>query len=63
MKRVKQLRLSQARGMLQFSQLSISEIAYDVGYERVQEFSRDYRKHFGCTPTEARREGPDYRKG
>ncbi len=63
MKRVKQVRLSQARGMLQFSQLSISEIAYDVGYERVQEFSRDYRKHFGCTPTETRHEGPDYREG
>jgi AraC-like DNA-binding protein len=61
MKRVKQVRLSHARGMLQFSRLSISEIAYDVGYERVQEFSRDYRKHYGCTPSQARCAGPDYR--
>jgi AraC-like DNA-binding protein len=61
MKRVKQVRLSYARGLLQLSQLSISEIAYEVGYERVQEFSRDYRKNFGCTPTQARRSGPDYR--
>ncbi len=62
MKRVKQIRLSHARGMLQFSRLSVSEIAYDVGYERVQEFSRDYRKHYDCTPTQARRAGPDYRR-
>ncbi len=54
MKRVKQVRLSHARGLLKFSRYSISEIAYEVGYERVQEFSRDYRKHYGCTPTKAR---------
>ncbi len=62
MRRVKQVRLSHARGMLQFSHLSISEIAYDVGYERVQEFSRDYRKHYGCTPSETRKAGPTYLK-
>jgi len=60
MKRIKLVRLSYARGLVQFSSRSISEIAYDVGYERVQEFSRDYRKFFTCTPTADRATGPDY---
>ncbi len=55
MKRIKQIRLSYARGLVQFSKRSISEIAYELGYERVQEFSRDYKKHFSCTPTADRR--------
>ena len=55
MKRIKNLRLNSARGLVQYSQYSISEIAYNVGYERVQEFSRDYRKHFHCTPSSDRK--------
>ena len=62
MKRIKQVRLNYARGLVQFSKLSMSEIAYRVGYCRVQEFSRDYRRHFGVVPTEDRRPGPRYRE-
>ena len=62
MRRVRQLRLSYARGLVQLSDLSFSEIAYRVGYRRVQELSRDYRKHFGITPTQDRRAGPSYRR-
>jgi len=51
MKRIKQIRLNYARGLVRFAQRSISEIAYDIGYNRVQEFSRDYKKHFSCTPS------------
>ena len=54
MKRVKQMRMSYARGLVQFSTLPISEIAYRVGYERVQELSRDYRKAYGCAPSQDR---------
>ncbi len=60
-KRVKELRLSYARGLVQHSTESISEIAYRVGYGRVQEFSRDFRRRYGATPTAIRRAGPDYR--
>lgn len=60
MKRVKRLRLSYARGLILYSQLSLTEIALRVGYGRVQELSRDYRHHFGVTPTEDRLTGPDY---
>lgn len=56
MKRVKQIRMSLARGLVRRSALSITEIARRIGYGRVHEFSRDYRKHHGITPTQDRRE-------
>jgi AraC-like DNA-binding protein len=62
MKRIKRLRLSYARGLVLYSQLSLTDIAFRVGYSRVQELSRDYRRQFGVTPTEDRRAGPDYRE-
>ena len=61
-KRVKEIRLNYARGLTQFSSCSMTEIAYRVGYTRVQEFSRDYRKYFGMTPTQDRKAGGDYHK-
>jgi AraC-like DNA-binding protein len=62
MKRMKHVRLSYARGLVQSSNLSMSEIAYRVGYTRVQEFSRDFRRHFGLTPSQTRERGPQYRE-
>jgi AraC-like DNA-binding protein len=50
-RRIKQIRLSLARGLVQRSDLSISQIAYTIGYGRVHEFSRDYHRHFGHPPT------------
>jgi AraC-like DNA-binding protein len=61
MKRIKRLRLSYARGLVLYGQLSLTDIAFQVGYSRVQELSRDYRRQFGVTPTEDRKAGPDYR--
>lgn len=54
MKRLKQIRLSLARGLVQFSELNMTEIARRVGYARVHEFSRDYRKAYGVPPTSER---------
>lgn len=51
MKRMKQVRMSLARGLLKHSDLSVTEIADRVGYARVHEFSRDYRRHFGYPPS------------
>jgi AraC-like DNA-binding protein len=62
MKRMKHVRLSYARGLVQSSNLSMSDIAYRVGYSRVQEFSRDFRQQFGLTPTQTREQGPQYRE-
>ena len=62
MKRVKELRLNYARGLVLHSLLNISEVAYRIGYARVQELSRDYHERFGVTPTEDRAHGSTYRK-
>jgi YesN/AraC family two-component response regulator len=36
------------------SNLSISEIAYSLGFENIAYFSKFYRKHTGKTPSEIR---------
>ncbi|MDB6094563.1 MAG: transcriptional regulator, AraC family [Verrucomicrobia bacterium] len=51
MKRLKEIRLSLARGLVRFSDLNMTEISGRVGYPRVHEFSRDYRKAYGLPPT------------
>jgi AraC-like DNA-binding protein len=54
LRRMKQVRLSLARGLVLRSDLAMKEIAARIGYPRVHEFSRDYRKHFGQPPTAER---------
>jgi AraC-like DNA-binding protein len=54
LKRIKQVKMSLARGLVRHSELRMGDIAGRVGYSRVHEFSRDYRRHFGTTPTEDR---------
>lgn len=54
-KRIKRVRMSLARGLVRHSELGIGEIARQVGYSRVHEFSRDYRKHFALAPSAERR--------
>ncbi|OGV59115.1 MAG: hypothetical protein A2283_23440 [Lentisphaerae bacterium RIFOXYA12_FULL_48_11] len=62
LKRLKKIRLNMARGLILHSMLNISEVAYRVGYDRVQELCRDYRHHFNLTPSQDRTAGPDYRR-
>lgn len=61
MRRVKQIRMGHAQGLVELSELSMSEISSRVGYGRIHEFSRDFSKHFGVPPTthrdKFRREG------
>lgn len=57
MKRMRQVRMSLARGLVKQSTLRLSEIAARLGYGRPHEFSRDYRRHFGVPPREDRRSG------
>ena len=61
-RRMKDLRLTYAHGLLQHADLTVREIAYRVGYARGQEFSRDMKKHAGRTPREIRNATPDYRR-
>ena len=58
MRRVKQIRLGLAQGLVRRSDLTMAEIAARIGYPRPHEFSRDYRKHFGVSPRRDRREQP-----
>jgi AraC-like DNA-binding protein len=52
MKRIKSIRMSMAWGLLERSGLSVTEISRRVGYARIHEFSRDYRKAYGRAPSE-----------
>lgn len=49
------LRVSQAKGYLEKSDMSIMEIAASVGYENPTYFSRMFRKHTGMSPGEYRK--------
>lgn len=53
-KRMKQVRMGLARSLILQSDLRIGEIASRIGYPRVHEFSRDYRRYFGVTPSSDR---------
>lgn len=60
-RRLRELRMAQATGLLQHTDLPITEIAFRAGYSRVQEFSRDFRKRSGLTPSGMRRSLPTYK--
>lgn len=46
----KQLRLIEARRLILSGAHSVSAAAFDVGYESVSQFSRDYSRMFGASP-------------
>lgn len=47
----KRVRLQEARRSLSGAS-TISEVAYDVGYESISQFNRDYRRLFNLTPSD-----------
>lgn len=49
------LRLRQAARLLEFTPRQVKEIAHDVGFQSAFYFSRQFRAHFGVSPTEYRR--------
>jgi AraC-like DNA-binding protein len=61
-RRLRELRMAYATSLIQHTALPITEIALRVGFSRVQEFSRDFRKRTGMTPLECRKSMPDYRE-
>ena len=56
----KELRLSQAKAMLENSKKSVSETCFSVGYESLSHFSRDYKRKFGCSPSQAAAKDSDF---
>jgi AraC-like DNA-binding protein len=61
-RRLREMRMVFAQNLLQHSDLRITDIALRTGFERVQEFSRAFKLHHGCTPREMRSRPPDYRR-
>ena len=51
---IEERRMTQARRLLQFSSLSIKEVAGRVGFNDALYFSKRFRKHAGLTPSEYR---------
>lgn len=49
-------RLNQARRLLESSELSVKEIGFECGFYDPSYFSRIYRRHFGVTPGNYRRD-------
>lgn len=52
--RIRELRLSHARGLVLYSSLTMGAIARSLGFPRVHEFSRAYHRRFGCPPSRDR---------
>ena len=56
---LKSLRLARAQQLLETTFLSVKEIRSTVGMDDESHFTRDFRRAYGCTPTEYRkRRGP-----
>lgn len=49
---IKTIRLKRAAQLLEKSQCTISEIAYEVGFNNPKYFARNFRKEFGILPSE-----------
>ncbi len=58
-KRVQALRLEAAKGLLRYSMMSVSEIAEQLGYGRIHEFSREFAKLTGQPPRRWRASNTD----
>jgi len=50
-KRVQQMRMEEAKALLMFSGLNVSETAQYLGYPRIHEFSREFSAYFKQTPS------------
>lgn len=48
----KRLRLTEARRIMLDEERTVTEAAFEVGYESPSQFARDYRKMFGVSPKE-----------
>jgi AraC-like DNA-binding protein len=47
----KRIRLQEARALLLATDRDVAQVAHRVGYESASQFSREYRRQFGATPT------------
>ena len=52
--KINQIRLNKAKQLIHITNMSISEIAFSVGYNDSNYFSTAFKKHFGVSPKEYR---------
>ncbi len=52
--RLREIRMEEARGLLQFAHLNVTQIAEYLGYGRIHEFTRDFTAYHGRPPREFR---------
>jgi AraC-like DNA-binding protein len=55
---VDEIRFERAAALLQDSKISITEIAFDLGYSSLPHFTRAFRRFAGMSPREYRRKNP-----
>lgn len=53
---LQQLRLEKAKQLLLTTNMPITEITYHIGYSHITHFTTLFKKEFGLTPTEWRKE-------
>lgn len=49
---IRTMRMKRARMLLERSQMQVSEVAYQVGYNTLKTFTENFKQEFGMTPTE-----------
>lgn len=49
---IRNIRLKRGKQLLEKSQMTIAEIAYEVGFNNPKKFSQHFKEEFGTTPTE-----------
>jgi AraC-like DNA-binding protein len=54
MRRIQTVRMEEARGLLLFSTLNVTQVAEYLGYPRLHEFSREFSQYFGAPPSRVR---------
>ncbi|GAB5388983.1 MAG: AraC family transcriptional regulator [Alphaproteobacteria bacterium] len=59
---LKKLRLREARKLIVMAGMSAKQVAHQLGYASSSHFSRDFKRHFGLTTSEAREQFEDARR-
>jgi len=49
------MRLKKAYQLLKTTNIPIGQVAYDCGFERPKYFSIQFRKQYGCNPSQIRK--------
>lgn len=51
---IRSIRIKRAAQLLQDKNKTVSEVAYDVGFNDMKNFRQVFHKHYNCTPSEYR---------